>query len=225
AGKVQEGSRVGFGPTGVPVRSPTHSKFECKLEPPIKARGRAEDAAEARTLLEGKLKLVRTEIESKKPSITQHTNVGHRLARARTKLEKVTAELEEHNKMLDELNARTAEIQARKVAAMAEVAELYWQHIQSFPRASDGDDGDSKQPLDFNLPPGILEGRDAIMSKLATPQFQEFAKMFADHRAAAGGDRAGAGEPRDGEAADKEGAPAPHDTEMGDAFEDETAAE
>ncbi|CAK0910171.1 unnamed protein product [Prorocentrum cordatum] len=133
----------------------------------------------------GKLKTARAETESKKPNIAQRANAGRKLARATTMLEKVAAELEEHNKTLEELNARVADIQARKGAAAAEVAELQRQRAQSLPRAADHDGGE--QPVDFKLRPAMLEGRGAIKSMLATPEFLEFARMgdaFADEAAA-----------------------------------------
>ncbi|CAK0873524.1 unnamed protein product, partial [Prorocentrum cordatum] len=189
-----------------------------ELEGAIKACGKSDDTIEARTLLETKLKAVRSEIESKKPSITQHTNVGHRLARATTKMEKVTTELEEHIKLLDELNVKTDETRARKIAAEAEVAELQRQHVQSLPgQASDMGD---KRPVDFPLPPEALEGKDAIKSMLETAEFKEFVKLFAVHRAASGPDADAESNVDDGEQV-----PTPHDEEMDDAFQDEAAAE
>eukprot|EP00959_Pyramimonas_sp_CCMP1952_P342249 7170539-Pyramimonas_sp.AAC.1 len=99
-------------------------------------------------------------------------------------MEKVTTELEEHIKLLDELNVKTDEIRARKIAAEAEVAELQRQHVQSLPgQASDGGD---KRPVDLSLPPEALEGKDAIKSMLETAEFKEFVKLFSVHRAAAG---------------------------------------
>ncbi|CAK0873861.1 unnamed protein product [Prorocentrum cordatum] len=71
------------------------------LEPVIRAfKGHA--AAEARSLLEVKLKAVRAPTESKKAGITRRANGRHRLARAVQKYEHISEELTEHNKMLEE---------------------------------------------------------------------------------------------------------------------------
>ena len=180
-----------------------------------------ENMAEFRKQLESQLKEVRVKIEERKPGLTKHCNVGHRLSRATAKHDKIVQELAERDKCIADLQAERAEVEARRVATEAEFVELRKQHVQSLPihGAAGGDT--------LEVPQELLEGKAEIQQMLESKVFKEFAQIYQTYAtpkaAADNGDNGGSN--RGATYEDGGAVPVPMDAEFDEAFEDIGAAE
>eukprot|EP00959_Pyramimonas_sp_CCMP1952_P208251 4356457-Pyramimonas_sp.AAC.1 len=63
-------------------------------------------------------------MDGRKSSLTQHANVGHKLARATSKLGRLVEDIEEQDKLSAEIQQRKQELVAKKTATEAELAAL-----------------------------------------------------------------------------------------------------
>ena len=139
--------------------------------------------ADARATLQAKLKEVRLRIESKKSPLTQHTNVGHRLAKATGKLEKLHEDIAEQDKLLEDIRERKDELEEQKKAAETEVAELqkqlYLSRAAAVPPQPEG--------MADDLAPEALEGKDEIKKMFESAAFKEYQKLRKEQFVAKGG--------------------------------------
>eukprot|EP00959_Pyramimonas_sp_CCMP1952_P101766 2128774-Pyramimonas_sp.AAC.1 len=78
----------------------------------------------AKDLLVTQLREVRAKLEAKKSDITEHTNVGRRLAKAEKQLAKLTGEVESQNDAIKEATAKRDGLEAKRRAVAVEVDTL-----------------------------------------------------------------------------------------------------
>ncbi|CAK0834559.1 unnamed protein product, partial [Prorocentrum cordatum] len=174
-----------------------------ELETAIKAC-KSEYMEEARKSSEAQLREVRKQIEGQKSDVTQHANLGHKLARKESQLKKAVEEAEEQEKAINDATAKRGELQAKQIVLKAEIDDIRVQLKQS-PLAGGGD-------FDFTIPGHLLEGKDEVKTLIQTDAFKQFTQLFAQPRTKQ--------EPRTEAAGDGDG-----DAQMDDAFVSTAEAE
>eukprot|EP00959_Pyramimonas_sp_CCMP1952_P097006 2027712-Pyramimonas_sp.AAC.1 len=90
--------------------------------------------ATAKDLLLAQLRDVRAKLEAKKSDITIHTNVGHRLAKAKKRQTQIAEELRLQNESIKEAEAKRDDLLAKQKALDAEVKDLNQQLVDSIPQ-------------------------------------------------------------------------------------------
>ncbi|CAK0867698.1 unnamed protein product, partial [Prorocentrum cordatum] len=213
----------GGGPTAT-------AKDDKETEDPLRAEAtqlelaiavcKCESTSAAKAILEETLRGVRAQIEARKPDLTQHNNVGHRLNRCKARLAKVESEVTDITKRLDDMQKERSELVQKRDNIQKECAELQRQLVTTLPlEESTADDT-------FGVPQELLDGNAEIKAMVDSEPFREFAKLFRLH-VTSGAQRPGT------PVAPPEAAPGAHvdqpvpadDDELDDMFVDEQAAD
>ncbi|CAK0839213.1 unnamed protein product [Prorocentrum cordatum] len=113
------------------ARTPLRTEA-AQLEQTISACN-GESAAAAKKSLEEQLKEVRANIEGRKPDLTQHSNVGHRLKRCKHHLSKISEDIVACGKRLEQAQKEKQDLETNRAAAGKEIAELQRQLVASLP--------------------------------------------------------------------------------------------
>eukprot|EP00959_Pyramimonas_sp_CCMP1952_P006473 135220-Pyramimonas_sp.AAC.1 len=120
--------------------------------------------ATAKDLLLAQLRDVRAKLEAKKSDITIHTNVGHRLAKAKKRQAQIAEELRLQNESIKEAEAKRDDLVAKQKALDAEVKALNQQLVDSIPQDAPGRAVPRVPSLE--LPTEVLQGKDEIKEML-----------------------------------------------------------
>ena len=146
-----------------------------RLETAIKAVDKLSDGGgTAKASLEAQLQDARKALAECKPALTQHTNTGHKLARAVAKRKQLGNDISEQQLLLQQTQEKLDSLRAHQKVCDKEIAEFSRQLVLNLP----GHLGHASLNLD-EVAPGA--DKDAVSAMLQSDAFQKY-KTFLEEQ-------------------------------------------